>query len=56
MNEFVIIGVSSVIAAALTMMICKLIDYIVAKRCKEVQNVYKSRKLNKIINVDKIGE
>ena len=52
----VIVCWSWLILIPATVGILELIDYIIAKRDKEVQYVYKSRKLNKTINVDKVGE
>lgn len=43
-------------AFPLTWGMCELIEYIAKKRGKEVHYVYKSRKLNKTIDVDKVGE
>ena len=57
MNEVVIVCLSWLILIPVTIGVLELIDYIVVKkRGKEVQYVYKSRKLNKTINVDKVGE
>ena len=57
MNEVVIVCLSWLILIPVTIGVLELIDYIIAKkRGKEVQYVYKSRKLNKTINVDKVGE
>lgn len=56
MNAVVIVCLSWLILIPVTVGILELIDYIVAKRGKEIQYVYKSRKLNKTINVDKVGE
>lgn len=56
MNAVVIVFAYWLILIPATVGILELIDYIIIKRGKEVQYVYKSRKLNKIINVDKVGE
>ena len=57
MNAVVIVCLSWLILIPVTIGVLELIDYIIAKkRGKEVQYVYKSRKLNKTINVDKVGE
>ena len=56
MSEIVIVGIAFFIAFLLTWGICELIEYFVDKRVKEVHYVYKSRKLNKTIDVDKVGE
>ena len=56
MNAVVIVGLSWLILIPVTVGILELIDYIAAKRGKEIQYVYKSIKLNKTINVDKVGE
>lgn len=59
MNEIVIVCIVFIAAFPLTWGMCELIEY-VAKICKErgkeVHYVYYSRKLNKTINVDKVGE
>ena len=50
MNELVIVGVSSVIAAALTLMICKLIVSYIDKRSKKIKynnEQYKKVKMGK---------
>ena len=52
----VIVGIVFFAAGPLIFGILKLIEYIAKKRGKEIQYVYKSRKLNKTINVDKAGE
>ena len=46
MNELVIVGVSSVIAAALTLMICKLIESYIDKRSKKIKYYNEQYKLN----------
>ena len=56
MNVVIIVFVYWLILIPATVGILELIDYIIVKRGKEVQYVYKSRKLNKTINVDKVGE
>ena len=60
MNEITIIGIVFFTIIPLTWGICELIEYIANKRAnkrgKQIHYVYKSRKLNKTINVDKIGE
>ena len=56
MNEITIIGIVFFTIIPLTWGICELIEYIANKRGKEIHYVYKSRKLNKTINVDKVGE
>ena len=56
MSELVIVGISAVIAVVLPLLICRLIVYYIDKCVKEVHYVYKSRKLNKTIDVDKVGE
>ena len=52
----VIVGIVFFATGPLIFGILKLIEYIANKRGKEVQYVYESRKLNKTINVDKVGE
>ena len=52
----VIVGIVFFAAGPLIWGILKLIEYIAKKRGKEVHYVYYSRKLNKTINVDKVGE
>lgn len=56
MNEIVIVGIVFFATGPLIWSILKLIEYIVKKRGKEVHYVYYSRKLNKTIDVDKVGE
>lgn len=56
MNEIVIVCIVFIAAFPLTWGMCELIEYIAKKRGKEVHYVYKSRKLNKTIDVDKVGE
>lgn len=56
MNIIVIVGIASCIAFLLTWSICELIEYFVDKRGEKVHYVYKSRKLNKTIDVDNVGE
>lgn len=52
----VIVGIVFFAAGPLILGILKLIEYIANKRGKEVHYVYYSRKLNKTIDVDKVGE
>lgn len=52
----VIVGIVFFAAGPLIWGILKLIEYIAKKRGKEVHYVYYSRKLNKTIDVDKVGE
>ena len=52
----IIVGIVFFAAGPLIFGILKLIEYIAKKQGKEVQYVYESRKLNKTINVDKVGE
>ena len=56
MNAVVIVCLSWLILIPVTVGILELIEYIAKKRGKEVHYVYYSRKLNKTINVDKVGE
>ena len=57
MNIIVIVGIVFFAAFPLIWGILKLIEYIAKKkRSKEVHYVYYSRKLNKTIDVDKVGE
>lgn len=46
MSELVIVGVSSVIVAALTLMICKLIESYIDKRSKKIQ--YRNEQYKKV--------
>lgn len=56
MNVIVIVGIVFFATGPLIWGILKLIEYIAKKRGKEVHYVYYSRKLNKTIDVDKVGE
>ena len=56
MSELVIVGVSAVIAVVLPLMIYKLIVSYIDKTSKKIKYVYRSRKLNKTIDVDIAGE
>lgn len=56
MNVIVIVGIVFFAAFPLMWGMFGLIEYIAKKRGKEVHYIYESRKLNKTIDVDKVGE
>jgi hypothetical protein len=56
MNIIVIVGIVFFAAFPLIWGVLRIIEYIAKKRGKEVHYVYYSRKLNKTIDVDKVGE
>ena len=58
MNDLVLVGILFFTTIPLTWGMCELIDYFARKveRNKQTHYVYKSRKLNKTIDVDKVGE
>jgi hypothetical protein len=56
MNVIVIVGIVFFAAVPLTWGVLELIEFFTKKRGKQVHYVYYSRKLNKTIDVDKVGE
>lgn len=56
MNIMVIIGIVFFAIIPLPWGICELMEFFAKKRGKQIHYTYKSRKLNKTIDVDKVGE